>query len=122
MGRPLHERQRSVAQLQDGRARLLDGKTTSGVPTLMIMSTNTVVNGRTSRTSHRPRATVRPRHAGSERYPDPGDCQKYFTCQRGQLQLQACAGGLYWNKEEDRCDWADGTQCQLRGVQIEEEK
>ena len=37
-----------------------------------------------------------------ERYPDPGDCQKYFTCERGQLQLQACAGGLYWNKEEDR--------------------
>ena len=37
-----------------------------------------------------------------ERYPDPGDCQKYFTCERGQLQLQACAGGLYWNKDEDR--------------------
>jgi len=26
------------------------------------------------------------------------DCNKYFTCQFGQLLVQSCPAGLYWNK------------------------
>ena len=55
-----------------------------------------------------------------EGYPDPGDCQKYFRCQGGHLQLQACAGGLYWNSQAAMCDWADGTQCQVAKVEPEQ--
>ena len=53
-------------------------------------------------------------------YPDPQDCKKFFHCASGKLHLQACGAGLYWNQEKSKCDWADGTQCPLRGLVGEE--
>lgn len=41
--------------------------------------------------------------------PDDQNCNQYYLCNQGQLQLQACPSGLYWNK--DHCDWPENTQC-----------
>ena len=49
-------------------------------------------------------------------YPDPQDCQKYFQCSGGQLALRACGAGLFWKQAGSMCDWADGTECQLKNV------
>lgn len=41
--------------------------------------------------------------------PDPQNCQQYYLCNQGELNLQSCPSGLYWN--EDHCDWPENTPC-----------
>jgi hypothetical protein len=45
---------------------------------------------------------------------NPEDCQKYFRCIDGKLVLHACAGGLFWQPLEQRCDWLANVNCQNR--------
>ncbi|XP_045475619.1 probable chitinase 10 [Harmonia axyridis] len=40
---------------------------------------------------------------------DDSNCQNYYICNQGKLQLQVCPHGLYWNK--DHCDWPENTAC-----------
>lgn len=41
--------------------------------------------------------------------PHKENCNQYYFCIQGQLELQSCPNGLYWNK--DHCDWPENTQC-----------
>ncbi|CAG9819069.1 unnamed protein product [Phaedon cochleariae] len=41
------------------------------------------------------------------------NCNQYYLCNQGQLQLQSCPSGLYWNVEH--CDWPENTQCHPDG-------
>nr|XP_022917656.1 probable chitinase 10 isoform X3 [Onthophagus taurus] len=43
-------------------------------------------------------------------------CQHYYLCNQGELVLQKCAEGLYWNK--DHCDWPENTACHPDGTTI----
>lgn len=45
---------------------------------------------------------------------DRHNCNQYYLCNQGQLQLQRCAGGLYWNN--DHCDWPENTPCHPDGT------
>ena len=40
---------------------------------------------------------------------DDENCSQYYLCNQGQLQLQVCPNGLYWNR--DHCDWPENTPC-----------
>ncbi|KAF2898205.1 hypothetical protein ILUMI_07967 [Ignelater luminosus] len=40
---------------------------------------------------------------------DKENCNQYYLCNQGQLLLQACPSGLFWN--EDHCDWPENTEC-----------
>ncbi|EFA10488.1 chitinase 10 isoform X1 [Tribolium castaneum] len=40
---------------------------------------------------------------------DDTNCAQYYLCNQGQLQLQVCPNGLFWNK--DHCDWPENTEC-----------
>ncbi|KAJ8920078.1 hypothetical protein NQ315_011732 [Exocentrus adspersus] len=44
---------------------------------------------------------------------DETNCNQYYLCNQGQLQLQACPSGLFWNV--DHCDWPENTQCHPDG-------
>nr|AUF41628.1 chitinase 4 [Rhynchophorus ferrugineus] len=46
---------------------------------------------------------------GSIFKPHPTNCQQYYLCNQGQLSLQSCPSGLYWNK--NHCDWPENTPC-----------
>lgn len=37
------------------------------------------------------------------------NCNQYYLCNQGQLILQSCPTGLFWNK--DHCDWPENTEC-----------
>lgn len=37
------------------------------------------------------------------------DCNKYYTCQHGQLLMLACPDKLYWSG--DHCDWPENAKC-----------
>ena len=97
---------------------------------LMIMSMNTVVSGQTSHTSHQPRATVRPRHAGKARgiqilvtarsISPAREVTSSFkpvlvasTGTRKRTGKTKLRVQLKHHDAANRCDWADGTQCQL---------
>lgn len=41
--------------------------------------------------------------------PDKENCNQYYLCNQGQLQLQQCPSGLFWNV--DHCDWPENTHC-----------
>nr|WNT43924.1 chitinase 2 [Monochamus alternatus] len=41
------------------------------------------------------------------------NCNQYYLCNQGQLQLQSCPSGLFWNN--DHCDWPENTQCHPDG-------
>lgn len=41
------------------------------------------------------------------------NCNQYYLCNQGELQLQSCPTGLYWN--ENHCDWPENTQCHPDG-------
>lgn len=41
------------------------------------------------------------------------NCNQYYVCNQGQLQIQTCPNNLYWNK--DHCDWPENTQCHPDG-------
>ena len=41
--------------------------------------------------------------------PDKTNCNNYYLCNQGQLQLQSCPSSLYWNR--DHCDWPENTPC-----------
>lgn len=45
---------------------------------------------------------------------DEENCNQYYLCNQGQLQLQVCPDGLYWNK--DHCDWPENTSCHPDGT------
>nr|CAI5856018.1 unnamed protein product [Callosobruchus analis] len=45
--------------------------------------------------------------------PHPVNCHQYYLCNQGQLQLQSCPSGLYWNM--DHCDWPENTECHPDG-------
>lgn len=45
---------------------------------------------------------------------DKQNCNQYYLCNQGQLQLQHCASGLYWNN--DHCDWPENTLCHPDGT------
>lgn len=45
--------------------------------------------------------------------PHESNCNQYYLCNQGQLQVQACPGGLYWNN--DHCDWPENAQCHPDG-------
>ena len=78
----------------------------------------------TRRTTTRRTTTVRPSTTVSpnverecvegEYYRNPRDCQKYYLCGGGQLVLQACGAGLYWDSSAGMCNWEDTVDCQLR--------
>lgn len=40
---------------------------------------------------------------------DDENCNQYYLCNQGELQLQFCPSGLYWNR--DHCDWPENTEC-----------
>ena len=48
-----------------------------------------------------------------EYYRNPRDCQTYYLCGGGQLVLQACGAGLYWDSGAGICDWEDTVDCPL---------
>lgn len=37
------------------------------------------------------------------------NCNQYYLCNQGELLLQACPSGLFWNA--DHCDWPENTKC-----------
>lgn len=41
------------------------------------------------------------------------NCNQYYLCNQGQLQLQSCPSSLYWNV--DHCDWPENTRCHPDG-------
>ncbi|XP_028131818.1 probable chitinase 10 [Diabrotica virgifera virgifera] len=41
------------------------------------------------------------------------NCNQYYLCNQGELQLQSCPSSLYWNV--DHCDWPENTQCHPDG-------
>ncbi|XP_056641952.1 probable chitinase 10 [Diorhabda sublineata] len=41
----------------------------------------------------------------------PYDCQKYFSCENGQLELEVCPDNLYWNDEVKACDIQENVDC-----------
>lgn len=41
--------------------------------------------------------------------PNKENCNEFYLCNQGQLQLQHCPSGLFWNK--DHCDWPENTEC-----------
>lgn len=41
------------------------------------------------------------------------NCNQYYLCNQGELQLQSCPSGLFWNN--DHCDWPENTQCHPDG-------
>lgn len=45
---------------------------------------------------------------------DENNCNQYYLCNQGTLELQACPIGLYWNK--DHCDWPENTECHPDGT------
>lgn len=50
---------------------------------------------------------------------DKDNCNQYYLCNQGELQLQICPSGLFWNK--DHCDWPENTQCHPDGTTLEPE-
>ena len=46
-------------------------------------------------------------------YSNPRSCQKYYLCAGGQLVLQACGAGLYWDSTARMCNWEDTVECGL---------
>lgn len=46
--------------------------------------------------------------------PHETDCQSYYLCNQGELQLQQCSSGLYWNV--DHCDWPENSPCHPDGT------
>ncbi|KAK9881823.1 hypothetical protein WA026_017335 [Henosepilachna vigintioctopunctata] len=40
---------------------------------------------------------------------DDTNCQNYYICNQGHLQLQSCPSGLYWN--DNHCDWPENAAC-----------
>lgn len=49
--------------------------------------------------------------------PHETNCNEYYMCNQGQLQLQVCPSGLYWNK--DHCDWPENSECHPDGTTTE---
>ncbi|XP_056636318.1 probable chitinase 10 [Diorhabda sublineata] len=41
------------------------------------------------------------------------NCNQYYLCNQGHLQLQSCPDSLYWNV--DHCDWPENSQCHPDG-------
>lgn len=41
------------------------------------------------------------------------NCNQYYLCNQGQMQLQVCPDGLFWN--ENHCDWPENSQCHPDG-------
>ncbi len=37
------------------------------------------------------------------------DCNKYYICQHGALQVQSCPANLYWSG--GHCDWPENSKC-----------
>jgi chitinase len=45
---------------------------------------------------------------------DEKNCNQYYLCNQGELQLQVCPNGLFWNR--DHCDWPENTECHPDGT------
>ncbi|KAJ8980547.1 hypothetical protein NQ317_001054 [Molorchus minor] len=45
--------------------------------------------------------------------PHETNCNQYYLCNQGELQVQSCPKGLYWNN--DHCDWPENSQCHPDG-------
>lgn len=45
--------------------------------------------------------------------PHEANCNQYYQCNQGEMQLLTCPSGLYWNM--DHCDWPENSQCHPDG-------
>eukprot|EP00092_Neocalanus_flemingeri_P014585 GFUD01015735.1.p1 GENE.GFUD01015735.1~~GFUD01015735.1.p1 ORF type:complete len:1457 (+),score=298.41 GFUD01015735.1:266-4636(+) len=43
--------------------------------------------------------------------PDPTDCARYLTCERGSVKLEECPEGLHYIHRNRTCEWPVGGQC-----------
>jgi len=43
--------------------------------------------------------------------PDPTDCARYLTCERGKVKLEECPEGLHYIHRNRTCEWPTGGQC-----------
>eukprot|EP00092_Neocalanus_flemingeri_P039546 GFUD01043060.1.p1 GENE.GFUD01043060.1~~GFUD01043060.1.p1 ORF type:complete len:1063 (-),score=221.30 GFUD01043060.1:462-3650(-) len=43
--------------------------------------------------------------------PDPTDCARYLTCERGNVKLEECPEGLHYIHRNRTCEWPVGGQC-----------
>ncbi|XP_050540568.1 probable chitinase 10 isoform X2 [Daktulosphaira vitifoliae] len=43
----------------------------------------------------------------------PDDCNKYLICQFGEIHVQSCPDTLYFNKENQLCDWPSSVNCTM---------
>lgn len=41
----------------------------------------------------------------------PGACNSFFICVNGRPITQNCAPGLYWNQQQQICDWSHKVKC-----------
>lgn len=41
------------------------------------------------------------------------NCNQYYLCNQGDMLIQACPDGLFWNI--DHCDWPENSQCHPDG-------
>ncbi|KAG5889208.1 hypothetical protein JTB14_033286 [Gonioctena quinquepunctata] len=48
--------------------------------------------------------------------PHETNCNQYYLCNQGELQVQSCGSSLFWNV--DHCDWPENTQCHPDGSTI----
>nr|XP_023029162.1 probable chitinase 10 isoform X1 [Leptinotarsa decemlineata] len=68
-----------------------------------------------------PPTVTEPSHNPPEKKPCEGrlfvphetDCNQYYLCNQGELQVQSCGSGLFWNV--DHCDWPENAQCHPDG-------
>jgi len=46
-------------------------------------------------------------------HPSEEDCEQYYICYNGNLELQHCASGTHWNQERRQCERPEDAQCEI---------
>lgn len=97
------------------------GTTASTIPTTTnegtvgtdgtITSTNSQTTALTTTTTELITTTSDPRCSSSLLFPHENNCNLFYRCLNGQVELQSCPAGLHFNPRLEVCDWPADAGC-----------